>query len=53
MSVLGWVVVGLLAFNSVVSISLIGKPRRPISPTDAMVSVLVNFGLVLALVLTS
>lgn len=46
-----WVLVGWLAFSALVTVSQIGKPRDPITPSVATVTVAVAAVLILLVVI--
>jgi hypothetical protein len=46
-----WVLVVLLTLGPIVTASNVGKPRKPITPSDAAWSVFINIGLLMAVML--
>jgi hypothetical protein len=46
-----WVLVELLTLGPIVTASNVGKPRKPITPSDAAWSVFINIGLLMAVML--
>lgn len=47
-----WALVALWAIGALRIVSLIGKPRKPITPTDAMWALVIQVALTVAVVLT-
>lgn len=44
---LGIVLIGLLIFGSIGSILMVGQPRQPKTPGDAVIEVFINVGLII------
>ncbi len=46
-----WFLIGLSVLNVILTIAMIGKPRRPFTPADAVVSFIINFAIIAALLI--
>lgn len=44
-----WVLIGWWSLGTVLSIAMIGKPRTPITPTGALIGLVITVALVLGL----
>jgi hypothetical protein len=43
-----WLLIGWFALQGVVAVAIIGRPREPFTPGTAVVSLVLNTGLILA-----
>lgn len=53
MTSVDWFLVTLLTVNAIATISLIGKPRRPLTPGVAVLAVAIDTAIVVAIVLSA
>ncbi|WP_181799427.1 hypothetical protein [Kitasatospora acidiphila] len=48
-----WITAAIVLLGAVLTVSSVGKPRQPITPGSAAITVLIDFGLVVWLIATA